>query len=151
MKFSRHHTEQVWSGVFIVFGHYQGLDLINFCSTLFYMGKLKHTIHIGSLIGAKIESKGMSYAEFARRLGCDRTTVYNIIRSNSIDMARLMRISKILDYDFIKKVYLSEANDENTVSLKVELSPDDVDLLKTHEISEIVIKVKVKPSADNER
>ena len=66
-------------------------------------------------------------------------------------MARLMRISKILDYDFIKKVYLSEANDENTVSLKVELSPDDVDLLKTHEISEIVIKVKVKPSADNER
>ncbi len=66
-------------------------------------------------------------------------------------MARLMRISKILDYDFIRKVYLSEANDENTVSLKVELSPDDVDLLKTHEISEIVIKVKVKPSADNER
>lgn len=66
-------------------------------------------------------------------------------------MARLMRISKILDYDFIKKVYLSEANDENTVSLKVELSPDDVDLLKTHEICEIVIKVKVKPSADNER
>lgn len=66
-------------------------------------------------------------------------------------MARLMRISMILDYDFIKKVYLSEANDENTVSLKVELSPDDVDLLKTHEISEIVIKVKVKPSADNER
>ena len=66
-------------------------------------------------------------------------------------MARLMRIFKILDYDFIRKVYLSEANDENTVSLKVELSPDDVDLLKTHEISEIVIKVKVKPSADNER
>ena len=66
-------------------------------------------------------------------------------------MARLMRISKILDYDFIRKVYLSEANDENTVSLKVELSPNDVDLLKTHEISEIVIKVKVKPSADNER
>ena len=32
---------------------------------------------------------------------------------------------------------MSEANDENTVSLKVELSPDDVDLLKTHEISEI--------------
>lgn len=66
-------------------------------------------------------------------------------------MARLMRIFKILDYDFIRKVYLSEANDENIVSLKVELSPDDVDLLKTHEISEIVIKVKVKPSADNER
>ena len=66
-------------------------------------------------------------------------------------MARLMRIFKILDYDFIRKVYLSEANDENAVSLKVELSPDDVDLLKTHEISEIVIKVKVKPSADNER
>lgn len=77
--------------------------------------------------------------------------MYNIVRSNSIDMARLMRISKVLDYDFIKKVYLSEANDENTVSLKVELSPDDVDLLKTHEISEIVIKVKVKLSADNER
>ncbi len=66
-------------------------------------------------------------------------------------MARLMRIFKILDYDLIRKVYLSEANDENTVSLKVELSPDDVDLLKTHEISEIVIKVKVKLSADNER
>ena len=75
--------------------------------------------------------------------------MYNIVRSNSIDMARLMRISKILDYDFIGKVYLPDAKETNTLSLRVELSPDDVDLLKTHEISEIVIRVKVKPSTDD--
>ena len=66
-------------------------------------------IHIGQLIDARIKVRGLSYAEFARRLNVERTTVYNIVRSKSIDIDRLIRISDILDYDFLRVVYLKEA------------------------------------------
>lgn len=62
-------------------------------------------IHIGELIRQQLVAKGMSFAEFARQLNVERTTVYNIFRSKSIDIERLIRISVILDYDFIAEVY----------------------------------------------
>lgn len=51
----------------------------------------------------------MSYAEFARRLNVERTTVYNIVRTKSIDVERLIKISDILDYDFLRIEYLDES------------------------------------------
>ncbi len=65
-------------------------------------------IHIGQEIDSRIKERGLSYAEFARRLNVERTTVYNIIRSKSIDIDRLIRISDILGYDFLRAVYLKE-------------------------------------------
>lgn len=62
-------------------------------------------IHIGELIRQQLVAQGMSFAEFARQLNVERTTVYNIFRSKSIDIERLIRISVILDYDFIAEVY----------------------------------------------
>ena len=54
-------------------------------------------IHIGELIRQQLVAQGMSFAEFARQLNVERTTVYNIFRSKSIDIERLIRISVILD------------------------------------------------------
>ena len=62
-------------------------------------------IHIGKLIAERLAMRGMTYADFARKLYIDRTTVYSIIRSKSIDIERLIKISNILQYDFISEVY----------------------------------------------
>jgi AcrR family transcriptional regulator len=48
----------------------------------------------------------MSIAEFARRINCDRTTVYYTFEKKTIDIEQLELISKVLGYDFIRNVYL---------------------------------------------
>lgn len=80
-------------------------------------------IHIGQLIDARIKECGMTYAEFARHLCIERTTVYNIIRSKSIDTERLIHIGRILEYDFLRNVYLSsgDASDPGK-KLKIEIN-----------------------------
>lgn len=72
-------------------------------------------IHIGELIKEKLHERGFTYAEFARKLNCDRTNVYNIVKSKSIDIERLIRISNILDFDFIKHYYYG--NDDETTDV----------------------------------
>lgn len=65
-------------------------------------------IFIGKIIKDRVDELGMGYAEFARRIKCSRTSVYNIFESKSIDIERLIRISEILDYDFIGQIYLKK-------------------------------------------
>lgn len=67
----------------------------------------------------------MSYAEFARRLCVERTTVYNIVRSKSIDTERLIRISNILRYDFLRNVYLSYC-EQSQPSLNIEINGKEI-------------------------
>lgn len=44
------------------------------------------------------QERGISW--FARKIGCDRSTVYRIFQKNSIDTQLLKRISVILNHDF---------------------------------------------------
>lgn len=102
-------------------------------------------IHIGKLIGQQIALKGISYAEFARQLNCDRTTVYSIIRSKSIDIDRLIRISKILDYDFIAKAYIpkDDMNSEQQC-LEIALPYDKLVSIQDKIIDDITIVITFK-------
>lgn len=65
-------------------------------------------VYIGSIIRQKIDEKHISYAEFARQINCTRTSLYRIFGSKSIDMERLIAISKALDYDFIREIYAAD-------------------------------------------
>lgn len=67
------------------------------------MGK---SIHIGEIIKQKVQEQNMSIADFASRICCDRTTVYDLFKRSSIDINRLLRISEALEYNFIEEVYL---------------------------------------------
>lgn len=69
---------------------------------------MENTIHIGSIIKKKVEEKKLSIAEFAKKIYCDRTTVYDLFKRSNIDIERLIRISKVLEYNFIEEVYLSK-------------------------------------------
>ena len=62
-------------------------------------------IYIGHIIQAKVDERGISYAEFARSIHCARTSLYHLFESKSIDIERLLLICEVLEYDFISEVY----------------------------------------------
>ena len=59
-------------------------------------------IHIGNIIKKKFDEQDVTVSWFANQLCCDRTNVYSIFKSESIDTALLVKISIILKYDFFK-------------------------------------------------
>ena len=59
-------------------------------------------IHIGKLIEEELRRQERTVSWFARKLFCDRTNVYDIFQRKSIDTELLLRISRILDYDFFQ-------------------------------------------------
>ena len=59
-------------------------------------------IHIGQEIKDELERQERTVAWFAKHLCCDRRNVYNIFQKQGIDSGLLVRISNILNKDFIK-------------------------------------------------
>jgi len=67
--------------------------------------KILESVNIGNIIKQKLIASLMPINKFADRLGCDRSVVDNIFNNESIDIDRLVRISEILDFDFIHIYY----------------------------------------------
>lgn len=57
-------------------------------------------IIIGEIIREQLHNQGKTVVWLARQLSCSRNNVYRIFRSSSIATQELLRISKVLDYDF---------------------------------------------------
>lgn len=55
---------------------------------------------IGYLIKLELEKQERSVSWLARKLSCDRTKVYRLLHSHSIDTYDLARISIVLSHDF---------------------------------------------------
>ncbi|MDR2409463.1 MAG: helix-turn-helix domain-containing protein [Bacteroidales bacterium] len=65
-------------------------------------------IHIGNIIKQKLAESSMTIKEFADKINCDRTTVYDIFKRKSVDVERLIKISQALNFDFINEIYLKQ-------------------------------------------
>jgi predicted transcriptional regulator len=63
-------------------------------------------IHIGLIIKEKLEESGMSITEFAKKIHCDRTSVYYIFKREDIYIGQLELISIVLEYDFLREIYI---------------------------------------------
>lgn len=90
-------------------------------------------IHIGSLIKEKVEERGLSISDFARLLHYERTNIYKIFKRRSIDVDLLIRISHVLEYDFLREVYLKNTPDlpaRPTCSVTIEVDKEDVEIIK---------------------
>lgn len=68
-------------------------------------------MHIGQQIEKIFREQGRKVSWFADKLCCDRRNVYKIFERESIDTALLVRISIVLDHDFLKD--LSDKLKEN--------------------------------------
>ncbi len=61
-------------------------------------------LNIGQEIKNELERQERSISWFARKLGCNRMTVYRIFSKNSIDTMMLIRISKLLNRNFFDDI-----------------------------------------------
>ena len=75
---------------------------------------MHHDIHIGRKIQSVFNQSGLSVAQFARLLDIQRTRIYGIFNSKTLDIDLLCRISDVLHYDFISE-YLKEREENPTV------------------------------------
>lgn len=84
-------------------------------------------VYIGRIIQNKVIERGIGYTEFARRINCARTSLYNIFNSKSIDIERLITISQVLEYDFIREVYLKEKPLTDSTSIQIPFKDGRID------------------------
>jgi transcriptional regulator with XRE-family HTH domain len=69
-------------------------------------------IHIGSVIQSIFKQSGLTVSQFARLLQIQRTRIYYIFNSKTLDIDLLCKISDALHYDFITEIYLKTREDE---------------------------------------
>ncbi len=94
-------------------------------------------LHIGQLVKAVFDRSGMSVAEFARQLNCERTNVYTIFRRRTIDVELLVRISYILNHNFLDDIMqLTGLRAKYSPSLNLNISFDN----RTVDETETVMK-----------
>ena len=84
-------------------------------------------IHIGNIIKEKLNEKSMTITDLAKKINRDRTTVYDIFERKSIDIELLIKISDVLDYDFIHKVYFPENANTPKILIAVEIEKNKME------------------------
>ncbi|MCL1849981.1 MAG: helix-turn-helix domain-containing protein [Bacteroidetes bacterium] len=70
-------------------------------------------IHIGKKIQFVFNQSGLTVSQFARMLEVQRTRIYNVFESKTIDTELLCKISEVLHYDFLSEVYLKKRESSN--------------------------------------
>jgi len=61
-------------------------------------------MHIGHRIRDIARRQGRTSVWLARELGCDRTNIYRIYDKQSLDSSVLLRISRILQHNFLAEL-----------------------------------------------
>ena len=64
----------------------------------------QNKLHIGHMVKSVFDESGLSVAEFARRIHCERTNVYAIFERNDIGVEQLLKISVALNHNFFDDV-----------------------------------------------
>jgi len=65
-------------------------------------------IFIGEIIRRKVDELHYNHSDFAREIHCARSSLYNLFNSKDISVEKLLLISEVLHYDFIREVYLKQ-------------------------------------------
>ena len=77
-------------------------------------------LHIGKQVEEVLNKKGMTVAEFARRINKSRENAYSIFKRKTMDTGLLQTISSVLEHDFFL-LYTGQSNsDEEIIRLKEE-------------------------------
>ena len=73
-------------------------------STGKFFGRKEMKLHVGQMIKEEVERQERPIAWFARKLSCSRANVYNIFARENIDLILLIRISNILNVNFLERI-----------------------------------------------
>lgn len=61
-------------------------------------------IHLGNMIKRELKTQGRSVSWLARTIHMERSSIYKIFERNSLDVGLLIRISLVMDHDFLMDV-----------------------------------------------
>ena len=61
-------------------------------------------IHIGQMIRAELKAQGRTMKWFSEAIHRDYSVVHKMLKRESIDLAMLVRISKLLNHDFLRDI-----------------------------------------------
>ena len=103
----------------------------------------QNKLHIGHMVKSVFDKSGLSVAEFARRIHCERTNVYKIFNRQSIDVDTLVKISEALEHNFLADVmkhYGLEVKYCTNLSLNITL--EDLTEEKVNNISKVLDSFK---------
>jgi len=78
-------------------------------------------VQIGKYIKQQFLQSKLSIEEFAGAIGCNRDNAYDIFRREHINTNQLLKISKILNYDFFK-IYSELIDDEITAQMHITIN-----------------------------
>ena len=62
-------------------------------------------VHIGQLIKSELKRQGRTANWIAAKIFCEKSNIYKLFRRKSIDLDQLMRISEVLNHNFLKDCY----------------------------------------------
>ena len=86
----------------------------------------------------------MTITEFAQGIDRERTTIYDIFERKSIDTELLIKISQVLNYDFIHEVYFPDTSQKVQIIIEVDRNEiDKLDLSKACLLSILNKKMSV--------
>lgn len=69
------------------------------------MSFIMKDVHIGGLILEELRRQGRTVNWFAKEIYCEKSNIYKMFKRKSIDMAQLMKISEVLNHNFLKDCY----------------------------------------------
>ncbi|MBR4454196.1 MAG: helix-turn-helix transcriptional regulator [Bacteroidales bacterium] len=105
--------------------------------------KQQYNIHIGRMIKSVFDESGMTVADFARRIHCERTNVYKIFSRSSIDVDLLVRISVVLQHNFLADVMnLYGLETDIPTQLQIYLSINDMSVEDMNKLSHCLTSLK---------
>ena len=64
--------------------------------------KLIQELHIGNMISAELERQGRRVEWLARQIPCDKSNMYKMLKRPGMDIVLLVRISRILNHNFLE-------------------------------------------------
>jgi len=108
--------------------------------------------NIGKLIEERVKAKeSLSVAKFAKLLGKDRSTTYDIFTRQSIDTELLEKIGQVLEYDFFQELIKPETIQKivlknsiaNKIYIELDISEKDIEDLG---IKDKIVKILKKDS-----
>lgn len=88
-------------------------------------------VHIGNIIKQKFEESHLTMNDFASKINRTRSTVYDIFNRKSIDTDLLLKISEVLNYNFLSEVYIEKevvSSEDSRYFLAVEIDCHDLSL-----------------------
>ena len=99
-------------------------------------------IHIGDIIKQRVMESPMTIKEFADRISCERTTVYDIFERKSIDSELLLKISEALNFDFYNEIYLNKKTNNFTKKVLIAFEVEEENLNKL-DLPDNLIKLRL--------